>query len=120
MRTNVICIAAASLGILIVPEVASAHCKDGRKVCEYVFECMHQNSTHEQRIREGVRKNDPNEIFGELNGCDTVDHLEWRPRDPRSNDRNPRGFGDDIGQQCNPGDYSLTGKAGVELFDGNE
>lgn len=63
--------AAASLGILMIGDAALAHCQDARKTCEFTAQCMHNNGTHEQRIRDGAHMRNAaggHEIWGELAG----------------------------------------------------
>ncbi len=116
---RILSVIAASLALSVVAGQALAHCRDARKTCEFTAQCAKSNGARAEKIRDGARKNNAaggNAIWTELAGC-ALGGLAWSPRG--SSGENLRSY-DDIASGCTPADYLATGKAGVQLLDGNE
>jgi hypothetical protein len=78
-----------------------AHCDNARDLCAFAVNCIAgaSNATHLTRVQDGVRTNNGNEVWGELQGCISgSDNLE------------KHGAG-----SCSDGDYVSVGKAALDV-----
>jgi hypothetical protein len=57
-----------------LPLPSWAHCDNVQKLCGFAVQCWNgPDNAHLPRVREGIRNNNGQEVWGELGGCGSID-----------------------------------------------